>query len=98
MADTDSERIYNLAMKQVETNTNLTNAQHDINSLGNTQRQDVIELKANDDRLEAKIDTHTTDFKIYKVVIGLIGSLMLGVVYLVTWIIEHIDALKGMTK
>jgi hypothetical protein len=85
-------------MKQVETNTNLTNAQHDINIIANAQRQDVIELKSADERIELKVDSHTTDFKIYKVVIGLIGSLMLGLAYLVTWIIEHIDTLRSMTK
>jgi hypothetical protein len=98
VADTDSDRIYQLAMKQVETNTNLTNAQHDINIIANAQRQDVIELKSADERIELKVDSHTTDFKIYKVVIGLIGSLMLGLAYLVTWIIEHIDTLRSMTK
>jgi hypothetical protein len=85
-------------MKQVETNTNLTNAQHDINTVANTQRQDVLDLKAADERIELKVDSHTTDFKIYKIVIGLIGSLMLGLAYLVTWIIEHIDTLRSMTK
>ena len=98
MAESDSDKIYNLAMKQVETNTNLNNAQHDINVLGNQQRQDVIELRATDERIESKVDSHAFDLKIYKIIIGLISSYIVGIVLIAAWVVQNIDNLRSFSK
>jgi hypothetical protein len=95
MAD---ERIDKLVERQIETATLLNVAQQDINKIGNAQRQDTIDLRAADERIESKTDDHATEFKIIKIIMSLIGSLILGLVYLVTWIIDHIDVLRDMTK
>ncbi len=95
MAD---ERIDKILERQIETSTLLAVAQKNLNDLGDAQRRDAAQLRAADERIEEKTDSHTTEFKIIKIIMGLIGSLILGIVYLVTWIIDHIDVLRGMTK
>lgn len=95
MAD---ERIDKMIERQIETSTLLAVAQKNLNDLGDAQRRDAAQLRAADERIEEKTDSHTTEFKIIKIIMGLIGSLILGIVYLVTWIIDHIDVLRGMTK
>lgn len=92
------ERIDKLVERHIETATLLTVAQQDINKLGVAHRQAISELQAADDRIESKADSHTIEFKIMKIIMGLIGSLILGLVYLVTWIIEHIEILRDIAK
>lgn len=94
----ENERVNRLNDKVIETSTLLNVAQHDINALAEVHRKDVIELKDADDRIVLKTNKHETEFKIIKAIITIIGSLILGVAYLIDWIIEHIDIIKNITK
>jgi hypothetical protein len=89
MAETD--RAYEQAIKLAETNANLANAQHDINAVANAQRDDSKEFRVD----IAKINTH---LQINKAITALILSLLVGVVYVIKWIVENIDTVRDLTK
>lgn len=96
--ENDGERIYQLAIKNAETNANLANAQHDINAIANAQRQDVIDLKAADDCIDEKVELVKTDLKIYKALVGVTGGIIIALVAVFSWLIEHLDNIKGLYK
>lgn len=98
MSEIDNDRLYRLAEKQAETNANLANAQHDINSIANAQRQDAIELRSADDRIETKVDDVKIDLRIYKAIVGLISAAIVGIVAIAAWIVENLDNIRGLTK
>jgi predicted phage-related endonuclease len=83
VAESDSDKIYNLAMKQVETAANLSNAQHDINEIGSMVRG-----------VDDKVDAVKNDLRIYKALSGFIAA----IVVILAWIISNIDNIKGIFK
>jgi uncharacterized YccA/Bax inhibitor family protein len=97
-SELDTDRIYQLAIKQSETNANLVNVQHDINAIGNAQRQNVIDFKSAFAIIENKVEAIKTDLKIYKALVGLTGGIILILVAVFSWLIDHLDNIKGLYK